>query len=360
MLRVLLFVSLLALSAPAASAQAIDIKGWSAVQYNDYLVDRTVVLVADMYATSRQLINVDEATADRVVADLDARLVAERVAIAGLPAWKGDASLRDGALSSVDGALYMVRDGISGMRDLLGRRPFRVEELRALEAHWAKALDLAAKGDEALMNAQANFASKNRMILRETPAPEPPPEFTAEGLPPEGTSLATDLWIGATVAYSNQLVELTDRVAVQVNRCFEIDPAQPGPALGECAAEAQTTVRDTRSAVAAVGGWLTGDGLFAASTTFVDQVGQAASLLPEYAELWGKKRQSRKDKERINQIASSMNRLVGPAFQALQAAQLAWNQEQKVDAWNAWVLAQSAQPANGAGATEAAGDSSAP
>ena len=162
---IVLACSIIACNQPAKGRNGVSYK--SAVQYNDYIVGRQAKLrehILDFIKAAAN--NLD--SAEKMLAKYTGETATTVEEIKGMPAYKGDSSLRDAAVRSFSfykdvfqndytRIIYIKKKGIEMTNEDMTEMKSIVDKITREEEGF----------DKSFHNAQKNFAEKNHMKLSE-------------------------------------------------------------------------------------------------------------------------------------------------------------------------------------------------
>lgn len=162
---VVLLASLVIISCGESAKGKNGITYKSAVQYNDYIVNRQTTLIKNVMEFSKTAdINIDSAEAKLKTYVKEAEVMIEE--LKGMPPYKGDSSLRDAAISSFQ---FYKKVFEKDYMDILQirRKGYDITEEDAANAN--SIIERISKEEEGydkrFHEAQRNYADKNNMKL---------------------------------------------------------------------------------------------------------------------------------------------------------------------------------------------------
>jgi len=162
---IVLVCSIISCNQPVKGRNGITYK--SAVQYNDYIVSRQSRLMQNVLNFSKAAeINLD--SAEKILhkhASETAKMVEE---IKGMPAYKGDTSLRDAAARSFNFYKNVFQNDYTGIITIRKKGDEMTSEDIEEMQNIVKKITREEEGfDKSFHNAQKNFADKNSIKLIE-------------------------------------------------------------------------------------------------------------------------------------------------------------------------------------------------
>lgn len=302
----------------------ISIKGWTVADYAEFLVQhsRSVVLQAMAINAAAE---VSPGAADAQIGHLLGVLEDAARRIEGLPPWRKDTAFRDACILNLRETQDLLRNEATTLATLLNlERPSNADLTALGEAHRAIGARAVAI-DEKVVAANEAFAKRNRLVLVDDGwTPPEQPQFTAEGIPPEGVAVDPGYFMVLTISYSNALIHDANGVADAVNAAVQTQASDPG-ALQRHNEEGRAVLAATARRVAATDAeWVGEGGLYTAVKDVLDTADRVLTLNTEFAELAGKRRLNRKDKKRASAISAEVNQLWGPSIDSYNAALQAW------------------------------------
>jgi len=216
---------LLLAAAFAQEPDTISIRGWSATDYNDHIVDISdrMWMRFDLIDELSLVVPDEEAAA----AELDLFLRACDEGIAALqqvPPYRGDASIRDSALQELHWMKAQYEgEGWVEVRDLYLKPEVLNADLERLESLTRTSIAQATALEETVLQAQEAFARKHRFSLVDRPAPSLPegPEFSHPGLPPEGSVLKASTHAGFAIRYDGMVLDRQNAMVDALNVYIE-------------------------------------------------------------------------------------------------------------------------------------------
>jgi hypothetical protein len=139
----------------------------SAVQYNDYIVSRQTKLMQNILNFSKAA-EIDLDSAEKMLARYVTETAANVEEIKGMPAYKGDSSLRDAAVRSFGFYKKVFGDDYSRIIQIRKKgEDITSEDITEMSDIVEKITKEEEGYDKAFHNAQKNFADKNKMKLME-------------------------------------------------------------------------------------------------------------------------------------------------------------------------------------------------
>lgn len=342
---------LFALALPAAAGEAtppapVSIVGWDVVRYNDTIADAAFRATANANRAANQMPAFS--TPEDFRAFQAQTLAAYRDALASieaLPAWKGDASLRDAALASMRWCVAFSDGGLSEMYELISKEHVQSADLDRLEELTRKADAEADALDASMRETQVAFAKKNRFLLvdqnERLPEVEERPDFSAPGIPPEGSALSGSVHVGFAIRYHNGLA--ADEVALvdAMNQFMDATHAQ-GPEVEQARKAALDAAKAALDSALSRGDWR-GDAALQQSTVALGRevVDVLSGPAAEIASLLEKAPMKKKSVERYNALAEDMGARLDAALASWSSAERDFNQRWGLDAYMGWVQARS-------------------
>lgn len=164
-LTIVMLAGFAACNKPVKGRNGVTYK--NAVQYNDYIVSRQVSLMKKMVDFSKVVeIDLDSAAQmlDRFVKETDVVLTE----LKGMPPYKQDSAFRDAGINSFIFYRRVFAEDYPRMLNVSNKPDITPEEVEKETTEIMEKLsDDEGRLDKAFQKAQKNFASKNKMKLRE-------------------------------------------------------------------------------------------------------------------------------------------------------------------------------------------------
>jgi hypothetical protein len=162
---IFLVIGIIACDKPSKGKNGVTYK--SAVQYNDYIVSRQTKLMQNILDFSKAA-EIDLDSAEKMLNRYVIETAANVEEIKGMPAYKGDTSLRDAAARSFGFYKNVFQNDYSRIIDIRKKgeemTPEDIEEMQNI----VEKITREEEGyDKTFHNAQKNFADKNKMKLME-------------------------------------------------------------------------------------------------------------------------------------------------------------------------------------------------
>lgn len=346
---------LFSLALPAAAGEAappapVSVVGWDVVRYNDAIADAALRATA---SASRAANEVPLFAAPEDFRAFQAQLRAAYkdalASVEALPAWQGDASLRDAALAAIRWCVAFSDAGLTEIYELISKERVTSADLDRLEALTRTADAQADALDLALRQTQVTFAKKHRFLLvdqrERLPEVEERPDFSAPGIPPEGSALSGSVHVGFAIRYHNGLA--ADEVALvdAMNQFMDATHAQ-GPEVEQARKAALEAAREALDSAVARGDWR-GDAALQQSTVALGKevVDVLSGPAAEIAALLAQAPMKKKSVDRYNALAEDMGARLDAALASWSSAERDFNQRWGLDAYMAWVRARGEGPA---------------
>lgn len=162
---IVLVCSIISCNQPVKGRNGVTYK--SAVQYNDYIVSRQSKLMQNVLNFSKAAeINLDSAEKMLVKYSIETATTVEE--IKGMPAYKGDTSLRNAAARSFNFYKDVFQNDYTGIITIRKKGDEMTSEDIEKMKNIADKITREEEGfDKSFHNAQKNFADKNNMKLME-------------------------------------------------------------------------------------------------------------------------------------------------------------------------------------------------
>lgn len=323
----------------AHALPAKDPSKWSVADYNDDIVGRNDAMLRDIVALRRTLARRD--------VDVDAFLAAARNTFAAgeqelrsLPAWKGDASLRDVSAEAAAWAVRSVDQECGEIRALMQKADVVPADLERAEALMA---GLAADGervDDEVRAVQDAFAKRHDLILVE--AKHDPdeldvgPHFEAPDLVPKGSLLPAAAYVDFAVRYRNPFVVDQTRLVEAMNTMFAAS-GEDGDGMEKARVAAVGVARDVQRGAEARDGWFGDEALRDATRAMAKALGdtlEGPAAVAAKGRIEGFRKQ--KDLDRYNAAVKELNDATGAALEDWAAADEKYRDRWGIAAYEAW------------------------
>ena len=215
------------LGAPALAEEPVEtlsVRGWSAMDYNNHVVDVTDQVWSRFDAVlAMSLVIADEEAAR---AERQAYLQVVRAGIAELervPPYRGDSTVRDAAMDRLRWLEADLDTNWEEMNVLLTKPDVSNADLERMEQLTRTQETQAAALDEALHRAQEAFARKwGAELITVEPAPSPQaPPFEHPGLVPDGSVLDAATHVGFAIRYDGRVIDSQNRAIDALNGLWE-------------------------------------------------------------------------------------------------------------------------------------------
>lgn len=347
MLHSLLLLTLLAIDppepGPTAPTKLVDTKGWDAVRYNDALVND---LYSGFLRMNQNLVALggtqDPAAFEAGVVQLQADAQAALTQVSLYPAFKGDTSLRDAVGGSFLWARQQTQTTLPELFTLLQKPEVRNADLARAEELMTTLLVGGKAQDERVQQIQKDFARKNGFLLVESDAPPfaDAPEFTAPGVPPEGSVLSGQVHMSFVLRYHNALAERQSHMVEAVNAFFAATSGDLGQ-VGAARERALATVRADLAVFRAAGDWQGDASLRDALVRFGEDLSAVLDgPFVEYVALVEQVSLTKKEANKANELASEGNKGVERAFSRFNPVYDDFRARWRFAEYEAWLAAQ--------------------
>lgn len=312
-LRTLLICAALALP-PAASAAQPDAAPAQGAMV-DYVQGVGQVMHRALAAVQQAFDRLDGSATEDDVRDAEAQLKGEltraRAEIAALPAWKGDAGLRDAMVQEI-GAIEGVSDAHRAWFAELRSRQVVTADAEAAEGIFGGFKEAMAASRARVREQVAAFATRNRLTIEEKEV-----TFTSRwdgfhfpSIVPPDSQLPDVTHVSLAEMYRSGLIDRYNTSSEAFTGVLDL-LGKSGTAFGEARAAAVETLRANRAPVEAAGPWRDDDGLRASVLQTHDQLlSVLEGPMVEYAALRALPKPKNKDFLRIVQLRSEIEALV--------------------------------------------------
>lgn len=162
---IILVCSIISCNQPAKGRNGVSYK--SAVQYNDYIVGRQTKLMQNILNFSKAAeINLD--SAEKILFKYTSETAKMVEEIKGMPAYKGDTSLRDAAARSFNFYKEVFQNDYTRIINIRKKEDEMTSDDIVEMKNIVNKITREEEGfDKSFHNAQRNFADKNNMKLME-------------------------------------------------------------------------------------------------------------------------------------------------------------------------------------------------
>ena len=162
---IVLAFSIIACNQPVKGRNGVTYK--SAVQYNDYIVGRQTKLMQHVLDFAKAAA-IDLDSAETMLAEYTSETAVTIEDIKGMPAYKGDTSLRDAAVRSFSFYKNVFQNDYTRILQIRKKGDEMTnEEMEEMKSIVDKITREEEGFDKSFHNAQKNFADKNNMKLAE-------------------------------------------------------------------------------------------------------------------------------------------------------------------------------------------------
>jgi hypothetical protein len=314
-LRTLLICASLALP-PAASAAPPDAAPAQASgTVVDYVNGVAQVMHRALEAVQQAFDRFEGSATEDEVHDTEARLKEDltraSTEIVALPAWKGDAGLRDAMLQEI-GAIEGVSAALTAWSTELRSRQVVTADVEATEGAFSGFREAMAASRVRVGEQVAAFAARNRMTVevKEVTFTSIWDGFHFPSIVPPGSQLPDVTHVGLADMYRSGLIDRYNASSEAFTGVMDL-LGKSGTAFGEARAAAVETLRANRAPVEAAGPWRDDDGLRASVLQTHDHLlSVLEGPMVEYAALRALPKPKNKDFLRIVQLRSEIEDLV--------------------------------------------------
>ncbi len=329
--------------AEPVAALVVDVSGWSVVDYNNAIIEEGLVALRQVDdAVSRGMFTPSPTAMEDIRQDCLRVLTERRDSLARLPPWEGDAGLRDAAVVAFDGALATLDAEVKSLYELLGKEDIRNADVERVEQLFKSLEERSAAIDAQLKTDQEGFAERHGVqVVDSAAAPDRKPlaNFEAQGIPPEGRTLSSNVFMNLTVSYTNGVMFRANRIVEAVGLCFTIDPNVDAQLLVDESRRSQMRIEKVQGELQAMDANWQGesslmDGALALATAGLKVTG----MLETWGGLWLKKTRTKEEVDRINEVGGQLNGEMDVGTRAFQQGEAAWRQRWHIDDYNAFVL----------------------
>lgn len=331
-----------------ARPSAAEVKAWSPVDYNNFLVSVDAVILRQIVAQFRTApVMLDEKMYLEHIGRLKALLHEGRRTCGLMPPFRGDTSMRDAMLESYDEVIVTLDEELTTMARLIFKEQVRDADLAAMEAAQRRLDEVSVTSVERINAAQAAFARKHgARVVRNEEVEELEQElealeadFSAPGIPPEGSVLSADVHCDFALRYYNQMID-SHNAAVDAYSALMEASGEPGALSAGIPA-----TREALSAALEVssgwGAWQGDASLLKANDALI--VGMMEALdgpVSELGTVYERKRLRPKDATRADilatQIDTTVNGLLGVTGEAYSGYMGRWH----LEAYQQWLASQ--------------------